>query len=114
MSSSLVRMRTSLVRMRSSLARMRSSLVVRASDCQCTSCNGPGFDPSIHRHSGTVEQEHLYFPDGLQEAERGQLSDQEVINGWHAEQLSRHSNFERTPAHVEVTRQQNAGHDNLM
>ncbi len=26
--------------------RMRSSLVVRASDCQCTSCNGPGFDPS--------------------------------------------------------------------
>jgi hypothetical protein len=32
--------------------RMRSSLVVRASDCQCTSCNGPGFDPSICRHSG--------------------------------------------------------------
>ncbi len=31
---------------------MRSSLVVRASDCQCTSCNGPGFDPSIRRHSG--------------------------------------------------------------
>ncbi len=31
--------------------RMRSSLVVRASDCQCTSCNGPGFDPSIRRHS---------------------------------------------------------------
>ncbi len=31
--------------------RMRSILVVRASDCQCTSCNGPGFDPSI-RHSG--------------------------------------------------------------
>ncbi len=30
---------------------MRSSLVVRASDCQCTSCNGPGFDPSIRRHS---------------------------------------------------------------
>jgi hypothetical protein len=27
-------------------------LVVRASDCQCTSCNGPGFDPSIRRHSG--------------------------------------------------------------
>jgi hypothetical protein len=26
---------------------MRSSLVVRASDCQCTSFNGPGFDPSI-------------------------------------------------------------------
>ncbi len=26
--------------------RMRSSLVVRASDCQCTSCKGPGFDPS--------------------------------------------------------------------
>jgi hypothetical protein len=39
--------------MRSSLLRMRSSLVVRASDCQCTSCNGPGFDPSIRRHSGT-------------------------------------------------------------
>ncbi len=32
--------------------RVRSSLVVRASDCQCTSCNGPGFDPSIRRHSG--------------------------------------------------------------
>ncbi len=32
--------------------RMRSSLVVRASDCQCTSCNGPGFDPSIRPHSG--------------------------------------------------------------
>jgi hypothetical protein len=31
---------------------MRSSLVVRASDCHCTSCNGPGFDPSIRRHSG--------------------------------------------------------------
>ncbi len=31
---------------------MRSSLVVRASDCQCTSCNGPRFDPSIRRHSG--------------------------------------------------------------
>ncbi len=27
-------------------------LLVRASDCQCTSCNGPGFDPSIRRHSG--------------------------------------------------------------
>ncbi len=38
--------------MRSSLVRMRSSLVVRASDCQCTSCNGPGFDPSIRRHRG--------------------------------------------------------------
>ncbi len=34
------------------LRRMRSSLVVRASDCQCTSCNGPGFDPSIRRHNG--------------------------------------------------------------
>ncbi len=33
---------------------MRSSLVVRASDCQCTICNGPGFDPSI---VGTVESE---------------------------------------------------------
>ncbi len=32
--------------------RMRSRLGVRASDCQCTSCNGPGFDPSIRRHSG--------------------------------------------------------------
>ncbi len=52
MRSSLVRMRSSLVRMRSRLVRMRSSLVVRASDCQCTSCNGPGFDPSIRRHSG--------------------------------------------------------------
>jgi hypothetical protein len=31
---------------------MRSSLVVRASDCQCTSCNGPGFDLSIRRHTG--------------------------------------------------------------
>ncbi len=38
--------------MSSSLRRMRSSLVVRASDCQSTSCNGPGFDPSIRRHSG--------------------------------------------------------------
>jgi hypothetical protein len=28
--------------------------VVRASDCQCTSCNGPGFDPSIRRHSGIL------------------------------------------------------------
>ncbi len=44
-------MRSSL-RMRSSLVRMRSSLVVRASDCQCTSCNGPGVGPSIRRHSG--------------------------------------------------------------
>ncbi len=39
-------------RMRSSLFRNRFSLVVRASDCQCTSRNGPGFDPSIRRHSG--------------------------------------------------------------
>ncbi len=31
---------------------MRSSLVIRASDCQCTSCNGPGLDLSIRRHSG--------------------------------------------------------------
>ncbi len=23
--------------------------------CQCTSCNGPGFDPSIHWHSGIWE-----------------------------------------------------------
>ncbi len=49
---SLVRMRSSLVRMRFSLERMRSSLVVRASDCQCSSSNSPGFDPSIRRHSG--------------------------------------------------------------
>ncbi len=41
-----------LQRIRCSLVRMRSSLVVRASDCQCTSCNGPGFDPSIRQHSG--------------------------------------------------------------
>ncbi len=54
MRSSLVRMRSNLERMRSSLERMRSSLVVRASDCQCTSCNGPGFGTgtSIRRHSG--------------------------------------------------------------
>ncbi len=26
---------------------LRTSPVVRASDCQCTSCNGLGFDPSI-------------------------------------------------------------------
>ncbi len=31
---------------------MRSSLVVRASDCQCRSCNSPGLDPSILQHSG--------------------------------------------------------------
>ncbi len=32
---------------------MRSSLVVRASDCQCTSCNGPGFriNTSIRLHN---------------------------------------------------------------
>jgi hypothetical protein len=47
----LPRMRSSLARMRSSLVRMRSSLVVRVSDCQCARCNGPGFDPSIRRHS---------------------------------------------------------------
>ncbi len=28
--------------------------MVRASDCQCTSCNGPGFDPSIRGHSGNL------------------------------------------------------------
>ncbi len=39
-------------RMRSSLERMRSSLLVRTSDCHCNSCNGPGFVPSIRRHSG--------------------------------------------------------------
>ncbi len=53
MRSSLARMRSSLARMRSSLAQMRSSLVVRTSDCQCTSCNGPGFGPSIRRQSGS-------------------------------------------------------------
>ncbi len=52
MRSSLVWMRSSLVWMRSSLVLMRSSQVFRASDCQCTSCNGPGFDPSIRRYSG--------------------------------------------------------------
>ncbi len=31
---------------------MRSSLVFRSSGCQCTSCNGSGFDPSIRRYSG--------------------------------------------------------------
>jgi hypothetical protein len=31
---------------------MRSSRVVRTSDCQCQSLNGPGFDPNILRHSG--------------------------------------------------------------
>ncbi len=30
---------------------MRSSLVARASDCQCTNCNKPGFDPSLRRHN---------------------------------------------------------------
>jgi hypothetical protein len=34
------------------LLQMRSSQVVRAIDCQCNICNGPGFDPSIRRHSG--------------------------------------------------------------
>ncbi len=34
------------------MLRMRSSLVVRASDCQCTSCKSPEFYPSIRRHSG--------------------------------------------------------------
>jgi hypothetical protein len=34
---------------------MRSSLAVRASDCQCTSCNGPWFDSIICRHSGIWE-----------------------------------------------------------
>jgi hypothetical protein len=32
--------------------RMRFSLRVKASGCQCNSCNGPGFDPSLRRHSG--------------------------------------------------------------
>ncbi len=49
------RMRSSLVAwMRSSLVRMRSSLMVRASDCQCTSCNSPG---SIPASVGTVGSE---------------------------------------------------------
>jgi hypothetical protein len=47
---------TSLADIKSELdevkATMRSSLVVRAYDCQCTSCNDPVFDPSISRHSG--------------------------------------------------------------
>ncbi len=43
---------SALVTRISRILRMRSSLVVRASDCLCTSCNGPGFDPSIRRHSG--------------------------------------------------------------
>ncbi len=47
-------MRSSLLRMRSSLERMRSSQVVRASDCQCTSCNGPEFDPSIPSAQGNL------------------------------------------------------------
>ncbi len=33
---------------------MRSSLVVRASDWQCTSWNGPGFATSIRRYSGIL------------------------------------------------------------
>jgi hypothetical protein len=53
---SLVRMRFSLVQMRFSLMRMRFSLVVRVSDCQCTSCNGPGLG-SIPASVGTVESE---------------------------------------------------------
>jgi hypothetical protein len=40
------------IRLIESGLRMRRSLVVRASDCQCIRCNGPGFDPSIRRHSG--------------------------------------------------------------
>ncbi len=51
----LIRTRLDLIAslpMRSSLMQMRSGLVVRESDCQCTSCKGPGFDPSIRRHSG--------------------------------------------------------------
>ncbi len=47
-----IRIRESLSVMRKNVIQMRSSLVVRASDCQCTSCIGPGFDPSIRRHSG--------------------------------------------------------------
>jgi hypothetical protein len=31
---------------------MRFSRLVRASDSQCRNRNCPGFDPSIHRHSG--------------------------------------------------------------
>ncbi len=31
--------------------RMKSSLMVRESDCQCNSCNGPVLDPSIRWHS---------------------------------------------------------------
>ncbi len=52
--------------------RMRSSLVVRASDCQCTSCYGPGFDPSIRRTVGAADEAvlniqyvvRIYFANG--------------------------------------------------
>ena len=40
--------------MRSSRMWMRYSRMDRASDCQCQSCNSPGFDPSIFRHSGIL------------------------------------------------------------
>ncbi len=36
----------------SCVVRMRSNIVVRVSDCQCISCNGLGFYPSIRLHSG--------------------------------------------------------------
>jgi hypothetical protein len=45
-------MRSSLEWKRSSLVWMRSSQVVRTSDCQFRSRNGPGFDTNIHQHSG--------------------------------------------------------------
>ncbi len=49
----LIHSRLDLIHTRLDLIhKMRSSLVVRASDCQCTSSNGPGFDPSIRRHRG--------------------------------------------------------------
>jgi hypothetical protein len=33
---------------------LRSSGMVRASGCQCQSCNNPGFDHSILRDSGSL------------------------------------------------------------
>ncbi len=43
--------------LKSSLVWMRSSLVVRVSGCQCQNRNGPGFDPSILRHSRMAADE---------------------------------------------------------
>jgi hypothetical protein len=49
---SQVWMRCSQVWIRCSRVWMRCTRVARASDSQCRSRNGPGFDPSILRHSG--------------------------------------------------------------